>query len=597
MMTSFCSSRPLVSCLVFAAIGLGGPSSARAQAPSVPHPHAYGIIIGNNSGGPGQQTLRYAEDDATRMADVLRDVGRFGTTDLRVLAHPDAPKILATIDEIGQRVRDDQQRGEQSVVVFYYSGHAKASAVTLGDGELPLATLRDRLRQLPSTLTLVVLDACQSGAFARTKGAEPAADFSFNSVSHLTTKGIAVMASSTGQELSQESDALKSSYFTHHLIVALRGAGDADGDGRVSLDEAYRYAYRRTLAATARTRVGTQHVTLETDLSGQGDVAVTYPADARSQLELPAALDARVLLQHAPSGSVAAELQKAPGAVLRLALPAGQYDATLRTKGKALSCHLALADNRVTAIDLAACSETTAAGVAKGDGDTDDELSVAAFSPTPREPDTIDATATPGSLPLREIDRWGAELTTGLLWRSYDAYTTRLGDFGYERDKPLFDLPSGRFVVGVSRLLVPHVTMLVQVQTLAGDSFSRDVAGYQDKIGFKGYGGGVYVRAHADVLGSWLQGYLQLGAGPSLVTSSFETRDARGPYTSSESAWGYLLGVGSGLVLAPRKRASVFVQLAYDRAPALKNLLGDAHDVGGPSASIGMQLRFGRVDR
>src|SRR5205085_2833919 len=170
---------------------------------------------------------------------------------------------------------------------FYYSGHAKANAFSLGENELAIATLREKLRAIPSTLTLVVLDACQSGQFARTKGTEPAADFSFNSVSRLTTKGIAVMASSSAQELSQESDELRSSYFTHHLVVGLRGAADADGDGRVSLDEAYRYAYRRTLASTAQTQVGGQHVTLETDLAGQGEVPVTYPADARSQLELP----------------------------------------------------------------------------------------------------------------------------------------------------------------------------------------------------------------------------------------------------------------------------------------------------------------------
>src|SRR5439155_13901499 len=121
-----------------------------------------------------------------------------------------------------------------------------------------------------------------SGQFARIKGVETTADFSFNSVSRLTTKGIAVMASSTAQELSQESDELKGSYFTHHLITALRGAADSDGDGRVSLDEAYRYAYRRTLASTATTQVGSQHVTLETDLAGQGEVPVTYPADAKS---------------------------------------------------------------------------------------------------------------------------------------------------------------------------------------------------------------------------------------------------------------------------------------------------------------------------
>ena len=204
-----------------------------------------------------------------------------------MLLHPDPAQVVAALDDLGARARDNAARGEQTEVVFYYSGHARATAINLGGDDLPLGALRDRLSALPTALTIVVLDACQSGAFARVKGAEPAADFTYNSVAKLTQKGLAVMASSSPQELSQESDELKGSYFTHHLVTALRGAGDADGDGRVSLDEAYRYAYRRTLASTARTQVGEQHVTLETDLAGQGDVPVTYPAEAKAQLELP----------------------------------------------------------------------------------------------------------------------------------------------------------------------------------------------------------------------------------------------------------------------------------------------------------------------
>ena len=138
---------------------------ARADVAAAPHPHAYGIIVGSNAGGAGQQPLRYAEDDAERVAAVLRDLGRFGTSDLRVLAHPDVAKILATVDELIPKLKEHEARGEQATFFFYYSGHAKASALTLGDGELPLALLRERLRQVPSTLTLVVLDACQSGAF------------------------------------------------------------------------------------------------------------------------------------------------------------------------------------------------------------------------------------------------------------------------------------------------------------------------------------------------------------------------------------------------------------------------------------------------
>src|SRR4029077_7292399 len=140
--------------------------------------------------------------------------------------------------------------------------------------------------------------------------AAPAADFSYNSVLGLTQKGLAVMASSTAEELSQESDELKASFFTHPLLTGLRGAGDSDGDGRVSLDEAYRYAYRRTLASTARTQGGEQHVPPETDMAGQGEIPVTYPAEARAQLDLPASLEARILVQQRPSGAVMADVQK-----------------------------------------------------------------------------------------------------------------------------------------------------------------------------------------------------------------------------------------------------------------------------------------------
>jgi hypothetical protein len=556
-------------------------TGAGAETASVPRPYAYGVIVGSNTGGPGQQTLHYAEDDAQRVATVLREVGRFGTTDLRVLVHPSGAQVLQSIDEIGVKVREHAQRGEQAVVVFYYSGHAKANAFTFGADELPLATLRDRLRALPATLTLVVLDACQSGAFARTKGTEPAADFSFNSVSRLTTKGIAVMASSTGQELSQESDALKSSYFTHHLVVALRGAGDADGDGKVSLDEAYRYAYRRTLSATARTRVGSQHVTLEMDLSGQGDVPVTYPAEAKSQLELPESLDARVLVQDSRNGSVAAELQKAPGAALKLALPQGAYDATIRLKSSQVyGCKLQLFDGKVAAIDLGQCQAIVSTGIPKG---FEDDAQPEADVPATEAPSTAQ----------REIDRWGIEGSAGLLWRTSDAFTDTLGTFAYQRDKGVVDLPSGRFSLGATRLLVPHVTLLVQAQTLAGDAYSSDVSGIKSTYSWKGYGAGAYVRVHGDVLPRLLQAYAQLGGGGALATSALE--NASGKY--SDVSFGYLLGVAGGVAVVADPRVGVFLQGGYDRAPALANRIGDRHDVGGPSVSAGVRLNFGRGQR
>ncbi|HEY8041546.1 MAG TPA: caspase family protein [Polyangiaceae bacterium] len=538
-----------------------------AHADPAPHPHPYAIVVGSNTGGAGQEPLRYAEDDARRVADVLRQLGHYEGADVRVLLHPDAAHVLSAIDEVAGLVRGGIDHGEQAVVTFYYSGHARANAVNLGGDELALTTLREKLRAVPSGLTIVVLDACQSGAFSRIKGAEPAADFTYNSVSALTQKGLAVMASSSSQELSQESDELRSSYFTHHLTTALRGAGDADGDGRVSLDEAYRYAYRRTLVSTARTQVGEQHVTLETDLAGQGEVAVTFPAEARSHLELPGPLDARVLVQHRPSGAVVAELQKAPGPPIRLAFAAGPYDAIVRQKSGILQCRFSLSDDAVTTLDTSGC--------------------------TPVTPDHTTAKGEAGAREPREIDRWEIEGGIGFTSGTTDGYTDRLQEFGYDQQKDILGLPRGRLALGASRKFMRHIAGVAQVMTLGGDTYERSIAGSTDTTSLSAYGGALYIRAFTDVAEPWLGVYGQAGAGMTLGVLDFKTQQTGVAPSTTTTYAGYLLSGAVGMTLRFDHYLTMFVQAGYDRAPAINNLIGDTHDSGGLSGVLGARWRLG----
>ena len=298
--------------------------------------------MGSNAGGPGQADLRYAEADTERVADVLTALGGYQQEHVERLLHPTAAQLRAALERMRGEVESLSRQGVQSRFFFYYSGHARADALNLGREQVPLSELRERIESLPATLSIVVLDACQSGAFSRPKGAQQAADFSFNSVERLNAEGIAVVASSNERELSQESELLRSSYFTHHWLVALRGGGDHNGDGRVTLSEAYQYAYNHTLANTAESAVGEQHATLETNLRGQDDVALTQPALASSRLRVPAAFEGRVLVQALPSWSVLAELDKVSGQAVTLALPPGRYSATVRRGDRASRCSLVL---------------------------------------------------------------------------------------------------------------------------------------------------------------------------------------------------------------------------------------------------------------
>jgi hypothetical protein len=564
--------RPLLLACCLWPLALASPALAdpppTSTSPSS-HTRGYAVIVGSNAAGAGQQPLRFAEDDAARVARVLRELGRFDAADVRILLHPASSDVLAAIDDVANRVRAATAQGEQAEVVFYYSGHARASAISLGSDDLALTTLRERLTGVPAALTIVVLDACQSGAFARVKGAEPAADFTYSSVAHLTQKGLAIMASSTAQELSQESDELRGSYFTHHLVTGLRGPADADGDGRVSLDEAYRYAYRNTLASTARTQVGEQHVTLETDLAGQGDVPVTYPAQARAQLELPAALDARVLVQHRPSGSVVAEVQKAPGTAIRLAFAAGTYDAIvgLGQTSNIVQCHFSLIDDQVTPLDTSGCPAVV--------------------------PDRSQAKGeSPEGTELRERDRWEIEGSIGAITRTSDAYTSRLQTFGYSEQN--FLLPDARFTLGASRILIPHLAGIMQLSTLGSDTYQRQIASSTDMASISAYGASIGLRAYTDVFGRWVGVYGQASAGMTLGVLDYQTQQTGVPPDTTTTYAGYLLSGALGATFRFRRvPLGLFAQVGYDRAPAIQDLIGDTHDSGGFSAALGVRLRFG----
>ena len=313
----------------------------------------YAIVVGSNSGGPGQVDLRYAEDDARRVAAVLTDLGGYTSEQVDVLVHPTPDQLRDHLAKLADRVQADATAGHQTRVFFYYSGHARAQAIDLGSTELPLEELRAKLFKIPAALTVVVLDACQSGAFSRIKGAQPAADFSFSSRQHLDATGVAVLASSTGSELSQESEQLKSSYFTYHFLVGLRGAGDANNDGEVSVDEAYRYAYHQTLLATAETAVGGQHVTFEADLKGHGEVPLSYPRAATAHITLPASVEGKTLVEDRRSHTVVAETYKAKGAAVRIAVAPGDYDVLVRHGSTLSRCTMTAPGD----IDLSRCRE------------------------------------------------------------------------------------------------------------------------------------------------------------------------------------------------------------------------------------------------
>jgi hypothetical protein len=197
---------------------------------------SYAIVVGSNLGGPGQEALRFAEEDANRVADLLVELGSYPPEHIDRLVQPSASDLLAAVERAQRRFVPLAREGKQFRFFFYYSGHARADALNLGSQELPLSVLRDQLLQLPATLSIVVLDACQSGAFSRVKGAGPAADFSFNSVERLNTEGIVRIALGFGE---RNNDA---------MMERVSNAGNGIYSVLYNPDQATAYAHQRLLS-------------------------------------------------------------------------------------------------------------------------------------------------------------------------------------------------------------------------------------------------------------------------------------------------------------------------------------------------------------
>lgn len=160
------------------------------------------------------------------------------------------------------------------MLVFFYSGHADERALLLENSELSLAELTSALDTAGAQLSLHIVDACRSGVLTRKKGARLGQPITVSRETQ--SEGRVVITSSTELEDALESDRLGGSFFTLHMATGLRGAADADEDGRVTLDEAYRYVYGRTVQSTLASGGGVQHPTFSYDLSGQGAVTLTW---------------------------------------------------------------------------------------------------------------------------------------------------------------------------------------------------------------------------------------------------------------------------------------------------------------------------------
>ncbi len=340
--------------LVIAGIVLAA-SFARAQAGET----RAAVIVGDNDGGSGAVRLRYAVTDAERIDRILTTLGGVLPANAFLLRHP-------TVAQLEQALTDADRRAHGGVVFFYFSGHSRDGALRLGEEALPLPELRRRLSALHARVKVAILDSCNSGELIRSKGGTVGPPFRV-SIEAPGPEGLAVLASSAAGEDSQESDLLGASFFTYYLASGLRGDADTNQDGKVTLSEAYDYAYARTVAETAEARAGLQHPTYGYTLSGTGDVWLTDVSNATAALILPPDSSGDYVIVDARKRTLVAEVDKAKGTRRTVALPPSTYEVKRRDGDHALFARVRLSKgDQVTLFDGAMERIALARNLVKG---------------------------------------------------------------------------------------------------------------------------------------------------------------------------------------------------------------------------------------
>ncbi|QSQ20471.1 caspase family protein [Pyxidicoccus parkwayensis] len=311
----------LVLCLAPEALAGGQGPAAPVEEPA-PMLRRFALVVGSSEGGAGRERLRYAGSDALAMSRVLEELGGVAAADRVLLLEADRAALVSALERMRALVQESEAPGVRRELVLYYSGHSDGEGLLPRGERFPYEELKRALGAVPADVRIAILDSCGSGALTRYKGGvrRPA----FLTDASAQVRGHAYLASSSADEVAQESDSIGASFFTHFLVTGLRGAADASGDGRVTLHEAYQFAFHETLARTERSQGGPQHAAYDIQLAGSGDLVMTDLRGSSVRLAVAEDVQGRLFVRDW-GNQLVAELQKPAGRRLALGLAAGRY--------------------------------------------------------------------------------------------------------------------------------------------------------------------------------------------------------------------------------------------------------------------------------
>ena len=529
----------------------------------------FALVVGANAGG-ARPPLRFAVMDASRFAEVLKELGGVQGRDATVLADPTVAGLETALRSLSGAVEVARSDGGRIEVVFYYSGHADETGLLLGAGHYSYESLREQLNAVNADVRIAVLDACASGGMTRVKGGERRKAFMVDESS--TMRGHAFLTSSSADESAQESDRIRGSFFTHYLVSGLRGAADISGEGKVTLNEAYQYAFGETLGRTLKTQGGPQHPSYDIDMSGTGDVVITDLRDTSSSLVLDADISGRCFVREQKAGIVI-EVEKPLGRRIELGVGPGRYEVHCQDGNTARSSHFKTEEGLANVL-------------------SQNDFTKTKLDPTAARGDVGPPTPPPGMLGKNRVAFQGA------IAGYHDAYRTRNGTFG--SDGSIGEIVSGRSQtvftaeMAFTRWIRPRLGLELRVHShKSGDGSSLNVKPlWYDTTYVTGVLPGVRFELNSSTKDSTPRLYVFGGAGPFFRPPSTLVMDSASvPQRGTTTKLG--ASVGTGVDFRFGSHLGLGLQGTLDFIPSYTNAAGGQTSYSGATAGLSVSWFFG----
>jgi hypothetical protein len=232
----------------------------------------WAVVIGINN-YPNAPKLKWAVNDARAFYNHMIDFIKIPEDNVILLLNQDA-NLTQLRSMLGTYLK--QKAGREDMVIIFFAGHGATEKDMIspdGDGlekyllpfdadpkdlyasALPMREISHIFYRIQSERLIFIADSCYSGTTGgrtiRQSGVR--ANISDAFLDRISSgKGRIILTASGANEVSAEDDKLQHGIFTYYLLKGLKGPADADKDGLVSVDEAYRYVTTHVPRATGQ---------------------------------------------------------------------------------------------------------------------------------------------------------------------------------------------------------------------------------------------------------------------------------------------------------------------------------------------------------